>query len=170
MNPPVFIYGLRDSRRPGIRYVGQTADPVGRMSGFRTTAKTSSCQTKLAEWIRGIWRCHGNLELTILQKTTQGNGRRREDWWIRWARSAGEIFNVNRASIVPRFCRYYAPSCWWLSGIDWQEGDMIKSSRAKARLFVKAEPELRTLPGSRMREEIWRQKTEGERRRGGGRP
>lgn len=80
---PVYIYTLNDDS--GIRYVGQTNDPVTRICHHRIAARNGKDKSKKAEWINS-----GNLRLmNVIECCRPEESNERERFWINYYHGQG---------------------------------------------------------------------------------
>lgn len=60
------VYGLTDTRRYGIRYVGQTIVTPRRRFSAHVTAARSGKKSPLYNWMRKVWSDGGDVRFVVL--------------------------------------------------------------------------------------------------------
>lgn len=104
---PVYIYALIDPRNETVRYIGQTCDPLSRLSAH----KSNKGNRQKMQWVQELRTQGYSPKMKILEKTTRAEGRERELYWIyKHALEGAQLTNVRGVSTA--LSMFVRPT-WW---------------------------------------------------------
>jgi len=93
------IYGLEDPQTGLVRYVGQTADPVGRMK--RHTSDRREHGTPKQRWAYELHKMRLVPRMIVLDAAESHRADQVEADWIAHYGATGQLFNIARPITCP---------------------------------------------------------------------
>lgn len=73
----VYLYGLRDPRHEGLRYIGKAKEPRARLSVHISDAKKGRGNPRVGAWIRELLAQDVRPEMVVLAEVAEDQGRGR---------------------------------------------------------------------------------------------